>query len=420
VGLLSTLLGAYGQHAQAKRQSTLDEDARTDAAARRTYEQQQLDEQKRYDDANIARQKAADALAARNSGLDPNTLQPIPLAPLPASVTQILPHNRGFGDVAGSKTGEVSPETTTAHYRDVASQYMQQYARTGNINAKNAADFYQKMADQTALQTSRFGSAALSTARVGTEAAHAEYYRAAAVAARDLPARARAIAAGHDKAAWDRATAQINSHQLIAQYSGQTRMWVAQLAGAYMVAGRKEDEAARMAVAELNDKTRIYLQRTNPRSTLLDPNAAAGAQDPTLAPLTVPGSTTTNNYYGTGGAPGFPGAQPPLDTGAKPGSNVRPLVVPPKPPVPKAGKLTVPAAVAIGRAQLAAGSKPAQIHQYLQEAVSAGALSPADAQEVERQLDMQPGGLFSQGVSLAPPPIQRAGGSQAAVPFPVA
>ncbi|MDB5094139.1 MAG: hypothetical protein JWO85_2240 [Candidatus Eremiobacteraeota bacterium] len=178
----------------------------------------------------------------------------------------------------------------------------------------------------------------LTRSTIGVNDARITLLKAQAKATADLPARARAIAAGHDQAAWQRATAQINSRAEIAQYNGVLRTNLAQLAGAYHLQGMDYAAATRAAVDQYNQLQSDYRQQMTPAAQLTrDPNAPA----PQMPQLQYPPAPTIN--YNLAPLPMLPGATPPttmldprtgqpvlVQPGAGPNGSTLKAPVPPK------------------------------------------------------------------------------------------
>jgi len=154
--------------------------------------------------------------------------------------------------------------------------------------------------DGIALGTQRESTATLNTqGRLPEAKAHVGLYEAQAAAARDLPARARQIAAGHDAASLARATVEANNRTELAHYQGNVRVGLAQLTAAYHLQGMNYEAATKTAIDQFNQDSQTYRQQTSARNALLDPSAAAGAVQPQLIMPSSP-SITVNVPQGGG------------------------------------------------------------------------------------------------------------------------
>lgn len=266
--------------------------------------QQQLDQQKQefdethsYNQAQLEMQRSKFAMDTRASGIDPNTGQPLPPPVLPKQLTQIVPLNKGRGGAPG-------PQDNANHDLALADYY-------DSIGRPDLAAERRQTATQYGLGAQRMAAAGLSGARttetlegkLPLDRSQATLDDAKAAAERDLPARAREIAAGHDQGAWQRASAQIASHQLIAGYQGQTRVYLAQLGGAFMLKGKGADEAARAAIADYNGRVRGYLAKQKAQAAL-PTDAQTGTSQP-FPTLPQPAATPVTINPG--------GLQPPQD-----------------------------------------------------------------------------------------------------------
>lgn len=118
---------------------------------------------------------------------------------------------------------------------------------------------------------------------------------AQAAAERDLPARARVIAAGHDQASLQRATMEVQGRQELAQFNANTRAGLVQLAAAYRTQNMSVQDAVRTAIAQYNGDVQIYKGQTSPQAQILNPAGSAAATMPTIVMPSPSGTGLTFN-----------------------------------------------------------------------------------------------------------------------------
>ena len=244
------------------------------------------------------------------------------------------------------------------------------------------AEQTRKWISDLSLQTQRFANAAYTSgAKTSLTNAQADKEHAEAYAIRDLPARAREIAAGHDQAAWQRETARIAASRDLAQYNGNVRMALAQYAGAQRVAGMEYNSAVRAAIDQYNQGMETYRAQTSARNALLNPQAAAGATQPGFGMPPAP----TINY--TIQAPQMPnslgGPLPPLPIN-RGNAQPRASAKPPTPVLSTAGQK------AFKDAQDALKSAPLQdVIKAINDPRVYPTLTPGDREAIIKAIDPQ-------------------------------
>jgi len=392
------------QNALATRQVS---DQESQAKADEAYRQQEL---------AFQQQQIAAQNQAAGRGPDGQLLPPLAI---PKSLSQIIPNNHGVLPDFGTQQ-----QAKVEHFQNMAALAIQQGRR-------DLADFYQGQARDAALNANSLANAgytsgirtALGQSQIDVNQQRAELLKAQTNAAWDLPQRQRDIATGHDAAATQRARLAIQSRQEIAQYSGAVREWVTTVAMQRYLQNGDAQRATQMAIAELNDRTRVYLQKTNPKSVLLDPNSSVDASDPTLQPP-QPGAPVFNYNVTLPSFPSFPGG------GSGAPSATTPQTGGAQQPVPAASDPTITKYVSFAKQALAAKKTPHDIRATLNQLVARGEITQQQAQTIEQQVGAQPlqplplGGM--RGV-LAPLPVPKGtplaplavptGGSSATSPF---
>jgi hypothetical protein len=316
MGGITALLGYLGGRGQAREHRREEDAASADRQAQlaaqeryqtamQDYQNRELDERRRVDDATIA-QNAATA------GIDPVTGQVRRVA-IPPSLQQIVPHNRG-------KT--LDPITTATarvnHFTDLATTARQQ-------GALQDADFYAAAARDAALNLGTLESAAYKAgpqtdlaraninfldARTVTEQQRPALLKAQTLALRDLPARARQIAAGHDAASLQRAMMEIQNRTELAHFNANVRVGIAHLAAAYRVSGQDVSNAIRLGIADMTNSTKLYLAQTDPHRLILgggDPSAPAPSGGIDIGQVVSLVNAIRGQQTGAPGAPGAPG-----------------------------------------------------------------------------------------------------------------
>ena len=370
----ATVLGNYlGARGQARQQSYEN-----------SLEQQRLKQESDYNQAELGLQRdeaAQNKMAAqakmRAGGFDPATGQYSPLA-IPKALQQVIPGNKGH-----------APATNSPEYWSALAAHETQLAQTYRAAGRtDEADSHAANARDAALNaTSLANSTFTAGAKTQETLSQSDLARARASAERDLPARAREIARGHDQAslqraaaqaqaAWNRAELSATTRESVAQYQGTTRYAVAQLAGAYMLTGKNAEDATRAAIADFQQKEMNYRQATRPVSGLdVLPPGYANAQEPTLQSPAV-----VNNYIGGpgGGLPELQPLQPAPwmkqgNTGIRGGGT-------------KPQQLDASTVLKNAYSHLKAGSSPHAIREALQDYVTRGVLDGATAQQIETQL----------------------------------
>jgi hypothetical protein len=345
----------------------------------------------------------AEAIATnRARGLDANG-NPLPSPKLPPGLSQVIPNQKSF------KPGTI-PKVGSPEYAAYRAEQLRSLAIWAAKNGRpDLAKTYSDQASGASLDAQRTASAAVSQAKIPELYSQRDYNEARATAEKDLPARAREIAKGHDQASIDRAAQAVTSREWIAklndgtrrdlaQYNGQARWAIAQLAGAIHLTGVDEQNATQRAIAEYKGGVQRYLQSVKPYSGL----DVVPAGDASTMPggVAAPGSGTTVNVN----LPPFPGSlttdglqKPPgADTGGGGG-----------PTAQNATKVLNDAKVAMGQ-----GASPHAIRARLNEMMQLNQITGYQRDQIVRQLGI----MQQQPPPVAPPPVKPPSGFAPLVP----
>jgi hypothetical protein len=356
-----------------------------------------------YRDAESKRLEQQQTAQNHALGLDADG-KPLPPPVLPPALSQVIPNQKSFKPGTIPKVG--SPEY--AAYR--AEQLRSLAIWAANNGRPDLAKTYSDQATGASYDAQRIGSAAVSRAKVPEIYSQRDYNEARAAAEKDLPARAREIAKGHDQASLDRAAQQVNSREWIAklndgtrrdlaQYNAQARFAIAQLAGAYHLTGVDEQTATQRAIADYKGGVQRYLQSVRPYSGLDVVPGGDGTQMP--AGVASPGGGTTVNVN----MPPFPGAVPnngglqPPGANAGGGGGAGPTAQ-------NAAKVLADARAAMGQ-----GASPHAIRARLNEMMQRNEITGYQRDQIVRQL-----GIMQQATPVAPPPVKTPGGIAPLVP----
>lgn len=397
--------GGYGRGRDAAFQRGLEKQQQTDSEKAQAAQQA-------YDDAQIANERkrlsqdqSYQNAQLRGSGVDAQG-NLIPLPPIAGQAVTPPPVN-------------AKPEQMMAYYDALANRARDAFQKTGDPRYNTLATGY-----DTAGQKYAAGLYALSGVDL-REQGTIPLDQARTFAERDLPARARTIAAGHDAAALQRATLQVNSREWIAKlndstrrdlasFNAQARYTIAQLAGAYHLRGIDEQTATQLGIADYRGQVQQYLQQERPYSSLDTVPQAPSAGFPTLN-INVGGA-------GGGAIPAFPGGPGVPGTG---GGLQPPAITTAPGTVGAADNQVIQSSIVSAKAAMAKGATPHQIRQRLNEAMQAGQITGAQRDQIVRQLGIMqqaapPAVRQSQPLDqLHLPPInpQPAGGQASAAPF---
>lgn len=268
MAFLSGLLGY--ENGQGKGQH----DAYLNALARDDDQKALIAEQKRWDAEQATRQQQADAVTAKNT----------------ADTAQFSRDREFEQGLRMPWNWSKMPDADKASYL--------QKRQTAALQAgdTDVAKSSQDAINGIALGTQREASAAFTggarTRNVDSATAVNQHrlglIDAQAAAARDLPARVREVAAGHDAASLQRAELQISSRKELAIYSAGVRAQLIPLAAAYRLQGIDETNSTRLAIADFNGRVQVYRSQTDPRRELLSDGTQPPAVDPTTAGIPTP------------------------------------------------------------------------------------------------------------------------------------
>ena len=430
------------------------------------------DRLQRESDRNYELAKKAAIARNRENGLDPNG-NPLPAPKWTGQAAQERPNNKTKGGPA------TIDDQINLHLARMAQAYAAGNSYIGDLEKGQAEALIAKKTTDTKDLKITEGDIPLAQAR-------AQQQMASAAELRDRPSRLREIAKGHDDAAIARATAEIQGRwavalannasresiasnrdatsranaagrdatsranntannqraiQLgeltdatkrdIAQYQGQDRIAVAQIAGAYRLTGLSIEDATKKAIAEYRERSAYYRQAMKPvNPTYVAPGMGAPPAGSTDAYGGMPqfpagggaaGAGPTINYYFGPGGPGGP-QQNPVMPDSRPSSPTRPQG--------NAGgnDPVVAQKVQGARNAMKAGLSAQAIREQLGGMVQRKEITPQQATEIARQLNLpiqpppvpQPGvplGPLAPGGLTLPPPRQTSQAGGPASPF---
>jgi hypothetical protein len=219
---------------------------------------------------------------------------------------------------------------------------------------------------------------------------------AQAAAERDLPARARQIAAGHNAAQIQAAGMRYRSAIQVAGMNDQTKIAVANLAGAYRLQGVNDQDSVRMAIADYQGQVSMYNSRN--RDIAAQNDALLRAEATAKSPLGYPQGWDPGATFGAppamgavniniGQPTGTPYLPPPPGYGGNGAPNFPPITR----PKGEAGKIDTgdyaPKKVLQDAWEaMQHGASPQKIAHLLQTFVNEGKISPQVATSIEQML----------------------------------
>jgi hypothetical protein len=300
-------IGGYGAGAVARRkENTANTEWQQQFAADQADRAKALAESKATRDADAAyRAQELDVsrqqlgVTQRGAGINPLTGQPFPYTMDPA-LKQIVAKNGGKAP---------TPEQVNAHFNGLINDALRQ-------NRPDLADFYRQQATD---YSTLVYSGGLKVAQAGEAGARTTLDQARAKALGTQQATLLAIARGHDATAIQKAGMQFQNAREIAQYTGAWHTYIANLAGAYRLAGNDQNNAIKLAIDKANNQVRTFGYQANalnpetPPPGLGDPGTGGTNAGPTINYI-LPGaepSTLPTPPWQQPANGAQPGAKPP-------------------------------------------------------------------------------------------------------------